>query len=120
MTIKLDKEFYNKRVLLKTAFQFIDRAYIHLTQDERFWYAEWKAKQGHELLPEEFENALIEETLRLQVVQETQDIRKLLLARAFASTLIETPSKTQDENEQLLPDDKGIMRGWYDEQDSKV
>ena len=122
MIIKLDKELYSKRVLLKTAFQFIDKVYIHLEQDREHWYVQWEPKENCACPKEEFENALIEETLRLQILHETQDIRKLVLARAFASTLIEIPGKTEASNcgEQSISYDDNIMRSWYDKRDNEI
>ena len=88
----LSKSLYTKMSLLKTAYSFTGRAYLHLSQDNENWVVEWKNKSDDIfILSDEFENELIQQQLRLEILDKTSDIRKILLARALASTVLENP-----------------------------
>lgn len=123
MELKFDKTIYDKQTLLKTAFLFTDRVYLHLDQDEKHWLVSWKEKDAGNLAPESFENAMIEQLLHAQLLHSTEDIRKLILARAFASTLIDvgdaadTEAHAADEGSEQ---EKNIMRGWFDSADTQL
>ena len=126
MIIKVDKSIYSKDVLLKTAFTFTDRAYIHLSQDKESWIISWKEREGADIETGMFENELIAQQLRERIIGETSEIRKLLLARAFASSVIEVyppdninpEDKTEsgvDNRESFdIGDPQSILKGWFD------
>ncbi|MBQ2952432.1 MAG: His-Xaa-Ser system protein HxsD [Clostridia bacterium] len=115
MEMRFDKEIYEKPALMKAAYSFIDRVYIHLAQSESEWIVSWKSKEGSDLAPDEFENALVQQQLRLQLIRESDDVRRILLGRAMASTLIEKPKVISPNviGENAAND---ILRGWFDEQ----
>lgn len=119
MIIKVDKKIYSKSVLLKTAFTFTDHAYLHLSQDPDSWIIQWTEKEGEEISPQEFENELIEQQIRESLLEQNADIRKILLARAFASTIIEAPAQPEEEEtpEEDTEEDSSILKGWFDEHD---
>ena len=123
MELRFDKSIYDKQTLLKTAFLFTDRVYLHLDQDERHWLVSWKEKKIGSITPETFENAMIEQQLHTQLLQSTADIRKLILARAFASTIIEA-SDTADANVCAANEEpereKNILQGWFDRADAQL
>lgn len=127
MQIKIDKSIYNKEVLLKTAYTFTDRAYIHLSQDDSSWIIEWTTKKDEELLPEEFENEAISQQLRFHLIESAGDIRKIILARAFASSIVEAseildnPQTSFEEsayNANELDTEESILKGWFENNDS--
>lgn len=89
--MEFEKALYDKRALIKAAYAFTDRVYIHLSQTEKTWRVSWTPKAEQKLRQEEFENELIVQQLRLQLVQDNEDIRKILLGRAMASTIVEMP-----------------------------
>ena len=96
MELAFSKGLYEKSALLKAAYSFTEVAYLHLSQDDKNWYVSWHNKPGETLTSEAFENALIEQQLRKELLRESRDLRTVLLARAMASTLVET-SQTADE-----------------------
>ena len=114
--MEFDKELYDKRALIKAAYAFTDRAYIHLSQTKSAWCASWAPKDGGVLEPGAFENEMIVQQLRLQLVRDSSDIRKILLGRAMASTLMEMPADQTVSN--LRAEDPGeaedILKGWFD------
>ena len=125
MRILVDKKIYSKEVLLKTAYSFTNYAYLHLSQDENGWIVEYIEKDHNEGVMNGFENALIEQQLRESLILQTKDVRKILLARAFASTIIEeAEDKNQADNEPTdakstdTLENSNILRGWFDRNDN--
>lgn len=114
----LSKSLYTKLSLLKTAYSFTGRAYLHLSQDNENWIVEWKNKND-DIHPDEFENELIQQQLRLEILDKTADIRKILLARALASTVLESPGDT--ETSSYAPVDSNtdeILESWFQHDDT--
>lgn len=111
----LSKSLYTKMSLLKTAYSFTGRAYLHLSQDNEHWVVEWKNKSDDIfILSDEFENELIQQQLRLEILDKTSDIRKILLARALASTVLERP--VDEEASSYAPVDlhtDDILESWF-------
>ena len=128
MIIRVNKELYSKEVLLKTAYSLTDKVYLHLEQNEKYWIVSWKPKENNDLNEGEFENELIAQALREKLISQTADIRKIILARAFASTVLDDQpgeiNHTMPENvEQTIQEDTvissqeeaSILRGWFDQ-----
>ena len=123
--IRIDKAIYSKEVLLKTAYSFTDKVYLHLAQDEKQWIVSWQPKEDQEINSGSFENELIAQELREGLISRTSDVRKLILARAFASTILDEEATSEDTAEQAsaqdAPDegaDLDILKGWFDQHDS--
>lgn len=122
MEIRVDKTIYSKQVLLKTAYSFSDRAYLHLSQDDHSWIIQWTDMPDQEVGPEMFENELLSQQLREELVEKTKNIRTLLLSRAFASSALEIEEDTgvaDDTAVELLDSDveedsTDILKGWFD------
>lgn len=112
--LELDKALYDRRALLKAVYRFIDRAYIHLSQNEAHWLVSWREKGDTRVDVGELENELIAQSLRLQLIEESSELRKILLARAMASTVIEEKADSA-EIEEDAQEDSSVLRGWFDE-----
>ena len=119
MIIKADRKIYTKNALLKTAFSFTDHAYLHLSQDPDSWIIQWTNKEGEEVSPLEFENELIQQQIREGLLEQSADIRKILLARAFASTIIESPALPEEQTavDGNAEEESSILKGWFDQHD---
>lgn len=129
MIITVDKEIYSKEVLLKTAYSLTDKVYFHLSQNTKEWLVSWVPKAGQSLESGEFENELIAQSLREQLLRDTADIRKIILARAYASTVLdidccngenfedESSSQTNTELDYSLTEEEkdAVLRGWFDQ-----
>ena len=115
MKFTFSKSLYNKEALLKAAYSYTDRAYIHLDADDKYYIVEimWKNENfstGIEL--EEFQNEILAQMIRQEVREKTKTIRELILARAFSSTMIsETPSFQPESNTVDIND---ILRDWFE------
>ena len=127
MIYKLDKALYSKEVFLKTAYTFTETAYVHLSQNDKHWIVEWNEKEGQNISGGEFENELIAQQLREELLEKTNDIRKILLARAYASTMIneaDGEESAEAEPEELADQESGneseaedILKGWFEQHD---
>ncbi len=127
MLIKVDKDLYSKEVLLKTAYSLTDKVYLHLDQDDHFWIVSWKPKLEMNIDAGEFENELISQALREKLIIQTADLRKIILARAYASTLVDTfsgddnpPTGAQGKKDWISSnigkeEEEEILRGWFDQ-----
>lgn len=104
---------------MKTAYLFLDRAYLHITENEDTWTVHFSAK-GAELpadIGEEFENALIAQAVRSVVYQKTHHLREMLLARAMTSSVIdaEDPLKKIEADQQTDEEElSGILEDWFE------
>ena len=110
------KEIYPRTVLLKAAFNFTDRAYIHLDSDDKYYIADIENKDGKfDISEKEFINEMLIQAARYQVSRDTKNIRELIYARAMASTLIEEESADSvEENESV--DMTEILKDWFDKE----
>ena len=111
MTITFNKEIYTREALIKAAYKFSDKAYIHLDMDNTYFLVNVDIKSGHEEITEkEFINAMLSEMLRIQISKETKNIRELIFARALASTVIEkTPGTDYQSNDIPLENEPSIV-----------
>ena len=126
--VKVSKSLYSKEVLLKTAFGFTDKAFIHLEQDEASWIVSWKPRAEQEIDEGEFENELISQSLREELLEQTSDLRRIILARAFASTVmddnqvdhpvsvpINAPAISEEAGSITEEEKARILKGWFDQ-----
>lgn len=113
------RDLYEKEVLLKAAYAFTDRAYIHLDVSKDDYLVEITPKNGNEneQIFAEFENELIAQEMRRIVAEKTKNIREMIVARALSSTIIDLKEEDMDEEEDSFEADL-ILTNWY-EQDGK-
>lgn len=108
MLLKYNRNLYSKDALLKAAFNFTDKAYIHLSQTENEYTVDFVMKEGNIVSEKEFDNEMIFQTMRHKVYLETADIRKIMVARAMASTIIDDeepkPQTTDFNADEILTD----------------
>lgn len=132
--MRFSKELYPKIALLKAAYAFTDRAYLHLDADEANYYVSLVAKEGAQTISEgDFENEMLCQSLRHEVYSQTKTIRELLMARAMASTVLITdgaqktdlsgPVSTASaeielETDVVEADEKEILSDWFNDADA--
>ena len=115
MIYKFSKELYTKDSVLKAAYTFTDNFYIHLQADDNEYIVEIQPKKsGISISCEEFKNEIIAQQVREIIYKQTKDLRMLIMARAFSSSVI-------SENNDVLPKEnqdyelENIMKDWFDE-----
>ena len=120
MKLTINKSMHSRYALLKAAYHFTDEFYILLDQDETSYYIDISSKEGD--LPDDiegiFSNELLAQSTREVILEKTSSLRELILARAFASTIID--DKTTDEvtdndfNDDNGEIDKSLFKDWYE------
>ena len=117
MNYRFSKEIYSKEALLKSAYRFTDIAYLHLDVDHEYYYVTIELKNTNTSISEqEFQNALLAEMVRLCVSHQTKNVRELILARAFSSTIIEeVPIEQPPDNDYNINE---ILTDWFDKYDN--
>ena len=114
---KYNKELYSKVALIKAAYNFTDRAYVHLDADEKYYYVSISAKNGkEEISDDEFENEILAQSARHEIYLQTKNIRELMLARAVATSVVapkDEDESSDSEVEQEFSEDE-ILKDWFD------
>lgn len=118
MEFKINSKFYSKEAVMKAAYTYIDKYYIHLDVDNKQEYYKiyLEAKQDSTTEPceKEFENELLIQQIRSDVWEKTSSLRKMIYARALASTIIECPDYENNWSQGQTNEDS-ILKDWFDE-----
>lgn len=115
---RLPKSLHPSIAILKSAYMFLERAYVHIEETEDEWVVHLSPKRDMDFLSEEFENEAIAQTLREQVYQRTKTLREILLARAMTSTMIDRQDSLQQlerEEADISPQElDDILTDWFE------
>lgn len=115
--LKYNKELYSKIALIKAAYNFTDRAYVHLDADENYYYVSLNVKkEKEEIFDAEFENEILAQSARHEIYLQTKNIRELMLARAVATSVVapkDEDESSDSEIEQQFSEDE-ILKDWFD------
>jgi His-Xaa-Ser system protein HxsD len=88
LTIRIDETVYSRDAVLRACHWFTDRCYLIVShQDEGSFLVRIRAKADGlnlEAVAGDFENALLDAQLRVEIGRETGKIRELIVAKAFA------------------------------------
>lgn len=120
MTLTFSKELYPKTALLKAAYHFTDRAYVHLDAADTHYTVTLRAKDHAVSVSEdEFVNEMLCQAVRHSVYEQTKNIRELLTARAIASTVILQPDAADELPDQAFSSESGqeILTDWFERYD---
>lgn len=116
--LKFAKELYPKIALIKTAYNFTDRAFLHLDADKDYFYISVETKPGYEKIKDgEIINEMLCQSVRHEIYSETKNIRELLLARAMATSVVLPDDSIQErsaDTQNAEFDDKDILRDWFE------
>jgi len=114
ITASFSKALYPKEAVLKASYCFIDRCYIHLSQTDADYCVELSEKEtmSPDILMNEFKNELLAQSVRYHVYKQTHVIREVLMARAMASTIVDS-CHVHDTNG-TDPNLEDIIQDWFD------
>ena len=119
-----EKSIYPIEALLKAAYSFIKNAYIHFSIEDQKIIVTFTAKSGKELsdtIDKDFENALLAQTVRLQVFKQTHAIRELLMARAMSSTMTIDEDPVKLFNDNYLDDNiDDVLKDWFENEGKDI
>lgn len=126
MRFTYSKELYSRTALIKAAFHYTDRAYVHLDCDDSSYTVDIVQKPGCTPVDlREFDNTLLAQLAREEVYLKTKEIRKIALARAMASSVIETNEDVlaEKQNDRKVPEPlpleedterpEDILKDWF-------
>lgn len=115
--LKYNRELYSKIALIKAAYNFTDKAYVHLDADKNYYYVSISEKDGKEEISDiEFENEILAQSARHEIYLQTKSIRELILARAIATSVVVSKDEDESSNskiEQEFSEDE-ILKDWFD------
>lgn len=115
--LKYNRELYSKTALIKAAYNFTDRAYLHLDADKNYYYVSISTKDGQpEVTDQEFENEILAQSARHEIYLQTKNIRELMLARAVATSVVaprEEAAETDSEHTHTFSEDE-ILKDWFE------
>lgn len=113
--MRFSKELYSKTALIKAAYNYTDRAYVHLDADDSYYYVTIEPKcQRNEVGEQDFINEMLTQSIRHEVYQQTKNIRELLLARAMATSVIVDECLVDDNDENDLFTEDEILKNWFE------
>ena len=115
MKLRFKRELYSKTALLKAAYNYTDKAYVHLDADEDYYYVNIEMKDmGNSVSEKEFSNEMLAQSVRHEIYLQTKNIRELMLARALATSVVTDPGVLQesvDVPDQYCEDE--ILKDWF-------
>lgn len=112
--MRFKRELYSKTALLKAAYNFTDRAYIHLDADENYYIVTLENKAGFDSITEqEFTNEMLTQSVRHEVFLQTKNIRELLLARSMATSVVVSNEEIPKNDTETFNEDD-ILKDWFE------
>ena len=115
MLLRFSKQIYSKTALLKAAYSFTNRAYIHLDATDNDFIVNIELKLDvPDFSEKDFINEMLHQAVRFDVYLKTKTIRELLMARAMASTVIENPETPALTPEDTSFDINEILTDWFE------
>ena len=123
MRILYSKELYSKEALLKAAYHFTDNYYIYLGVEDNSFFVDFSTKDDSSIdsdaLQNQFKNEILAQVIHQSISTETSDLRKLLVARALSSTMVDEEENIPDNapenmSEESLNELSAIAKDWYD------
>lgn len=123
MRILYSKELYSKEALLKAAYHFTDNYYIYLGVEDDSFFVDFSTKDDSSVdsdtLQNQFKNEILAQVIHQSISNETSDLRKLLVARALSSTMVDEEediphSELETMGVEALNELSAIAKDWYD------
>ena len=89
MLLQIDSKTYCLEAVQKSAYRFIDKITVLISQQDKFFNCEISMNNGNEIdeqILNEFKRELLDQQLRVSIKKETESQRNLILAYAFSKT----------------------------------
>ena len=115
--LHFNKDLYPKEAVMKAAYHFIDRCYLHVDIRGNDFVIEITAKEDQDIsnIENEFENELLAQAVRFQVYNQTHVLREVLMARAMSSTITgDNTELTRDQLPNDLDQLGNILMDWFE------
>lgn len=113
MIFKFNRNLYSKEAMLKAAYRFTDKAYIHLDIEDEYFIVNISLKNNNTAINKnDFKNEILAQMVRLNIGNRTKNIRELIIARALSSTIIDNENDAQIEEYDANIEE--ILKDWFD------
>lgn len=104
ITFTIDENVYCRRAIFKAAYVFIDRFYIYIFNSDQGLAVNFRPKVATDFIElnnavGDFFNELLHQMLRIQINEDTRNIRELILGRALYSSCIRHDGVTTSSEE---------------------
>ncbi len=122
--IRCDDRLFCREAVLKSAYQFLDQYFIHMSYISGHEIAiEITAKPGIEIekIDSRFCNELIAQMVRYQLATSNKGMKELILGRALYSTCIdteETNAEEPSERQVEIPSLDSIAVDWFEQNET--
>lgn len=116
MTACFDMKLYTKDVIIKTAYSFIDRYFVHLDIVDNKYKIDIIAKdnESEEDIRNKLNNEIILQLARFTVSARTCEVRQLILGRAFASSITAEDKDIPEYNSEYVSSSEMILKDWFE------
>lgn len=111
---RFKKELYSKISLIKAAYNYTDKAYLHLDSDVDYYIVNIEPKDGQKISEKDFINEMLTQSVRHEVYLQTHHIRELLLARALATSVVDESVNEYINDEEKMYNENDILRDWFE------
>lgn len=121
-TVGIDPQVYPREAVTKAAYLFLDRCYVYLFHDTQGdlkvrFKAKPQARVELSHLVDEFFNELLNQSIRLEIVTKSRNLRELIMARALYVECLEA-GQDGDLPYEASPtsavDPLGIGKNWFE------
>ena len=102
---------------MNAAYRFTDMFYIHLSIQGDNYIVSLLPKHSGTISEEEFKNELLAQMVRSYVSDQTKELRTLLMARAFSSSMIEQDDFQLDKKNESIEEEftqDQILKDWFE------
>lgn len=114
-------DLYSKTALIKAAYTFTNRAYIHLDFNSPYYLVKITEKEGMDpIVFEEFENEMLAQNVRHEIYRQTKEVREILVARAMATSLVLTDTGSSysetftGQHAENAYQEEDILKDWFE------
>jgi len=124
-TLVLDAKLYPLSAIYGAAYVFIDKVYIRFEGDPAkkikvlFKAKADTSREDFRKIVGDFENELLNYSLRDQIVSSNQKIRETLIAQALLSALGDLPVQGNGDENSFVDDPLGIAKTWEERFENK-
>lgn len=116
MTETFSAELYPKEVIIKTACSLIDDYYVHLDLIDSRYSIQITSKKSEKDsdIQKRLDNEIIFQLARYTVSVRTNDIRQLIMGRAFATSMLAEKREIPDYDNNYVSSADSILRDWFE------
>lgn len=117
MTEKYSSDLYPREVIIKTAYSFTDKYYVHLDLVGTQYSITVTPKSGTEdedMIKNKLDNEIVSQIARYTVSSKTAHIRQLIMARAFSSSVIIGKADIPEYDPEYVSAAENILKDWFE------